>query len=112
MADDTCSIAGCLRRVESRGWCKAHYSRWLRTGNTGDDPLTAEASDVGKCHIDGCYYCSRECGVRGDECNATELEECVGCKQDNDCKTQAALRECVECATCADNNCQNPNEGI
>ena len=64
-----------------------------------------------KCHIDGCYYCSRECDVRGDECNATELEECVGCKQDNDCKTQAALRECVECATCADNNCQNPNEG-
>ena len=64
-----------------------------------------------KCHIDGCYYCSRECDARGDECNATELEECVGCKQDNDCKTQAALRECVECATCADNNCQNPNEG-
>lgn len=65
-----------------------------------------------KCHIDGCYYCSRECDARGDECNATELEECVGCKQDNDCKTQAALRECVECAACADNNCQNPNEGI
>ena len=59
MADDTCSIAGCLRRVESRGWCKAHYSRWLRTGNTGDDPLTAEASDVGKCHIDGCFTVSR-----------------------------------------------------
>lgn len=30
-----CSIAGCGKRHEARGWCKAHYKRWERHG----DPL-------------------------------------------------------------------------
>lgn len=36
MADTRlCSIDGCGKRVNSRGWCKAHYVRFLRHG----DPL-------------------------------------------------------------------------
>lgn len=30
-----CSIEGCERFVEGRGWCKLHWYRWRRTG----DPL-------------------------------------------------------------------------
>ena len=30
-----CSIEGCDKPVDSRGWCSAHYTRWLRHG----DPL-------------------------------------------------------------------------
>ncbi len=30
-----CSIEGCERPVDSRGWCKRHYARWSRYG----DPL-------------------------------------------------------------------------
>lgn len=30
-----CSIEGCLRRHEARGWCSLHYDRWRRHG----DPL-------------------------------------------------------------------------
>lgn len=30
-----CIIQGCEKRVHARGWCQAHYSRWLRNG----DPL-------------------------------------------------------------------------
>lgn len=30
-----CSISGCVTRARSRGWCKIHYTHWLRYG----DPL-------------------------------------------------------------------------
>lgn len=30
-----CSIEGCNKKHESRGWCKMHYKRWMRHG----DPL-------------------------------------------------------------------------
>jgi len=30
-----CTIPGCSKRHEARGWCKAHYKRWERHG----DPL-------------------------------------------------------------------------
>lgn len=30
MAKSTCSVDGCERPVNSRGWCKLHYERWRR----------------------------------------------------------------------------------
>lgn len=30
-----CSIEGCEKRVNCRGWCKMHYQRWSRHGDTG-----------------------------------------------------------------------------
>lgn len=35
MAKATCSIEGCDRPVQGRGWCSRHYTRWWRNG----DPL-------------------------------------------------------------------------
>lgn len=32
MTSRTCSVPGCDRAHEARGWCKTHYSRWRRTG--------------------------------------------------------------------------------
>lgn len=32
MTERLCSIDGCDKSVESRGWCNAHYQRWLRHG--------------------------------------------------------------------------------
>jgi hypothetical protein len=34
VTDRTCSIVGCSNPSRSRGWCIAHYARWLRTGST------------------------------------------------------------------------------
>ena len=28
----TCVIETCVRSMKSRGWCSAHYKRWLMTG--------------------------------------------------------------------------------
>jgi hypothetical protein len=28
-----CSIDGCEKKSNARGWCKAHWSRWARNGN-------------------------------------------------------------------------------
>ena len=34
MADQSiCKIEGCGKRVEARGWCSAHYTRWKRHGD-------------------------------------------------------------------------------
>ncbi len=35
MAKGTCSIDGCERVIEARGWCHRHYTRWRKYG----DPL-------------------------------------------------------------------------
>lgn len=33
MADATCNINGCDKKVRSRGWCSAHYERWRKHGS-------------------------------------------------------------------------------
>jgi len=33
MDDATCSVAGCERPRQARGWCGTHYARWLRCGD-------------------------------------------------------------------------------
>lgn len=38
----TCSVDGCEKQHFSRGWCKAHHSRWLRHG----DPLGGGPSNL------------------------------------------------------------------
>ena len=38
MAERTCSIDGCERVHQARGWCKKHYHRW----HTHGDPLVAD----------------------------------------------------------------------
>lgn len=38
MAKGTCSIDGCERPVNARGWCGTHYARWRNNG----DPLVVQ----------------------------------------------------------------------
>lgn len=33
MSDRTCSVEGCEKPVQSRGWCATHYRRWYDTGD-------------------------------------------------------------------------------
>lgn len=35
MKGRACTVEGCGRVHEARGWCNVHYKRWVRTG----DPL-------------------------------------------------------------------------
>lgn len=45
----SCSISGCERPAEKRGWCNAHYTRWHRTGST-----ELRAREKATCSIEGC----------------------------------------------------------
>ena len=53
-----CSVEGCYRHVECRGWCSKHYQRWWRYGEVFPDreaqirPEPGEAHDL--CVVAGC----------------------------------------------------------
>ena len=35
MTDKTCSIEGCEKPAQARGWCAMHYQRWRKNGDPG-----------------------------------------------------------------------------
>lgn len=50
MDNRTCSISGCGRAAETRGWCKRHYQNWRTTGDPvgrWDKPLDVRLRMVG-----------------------------------------------------------------
>lgn len=48
-----CSVNGCGRASQSKGWCSAHYSRWKKTGDTREsEPIEPR----GKGWVDGGYF--------------------------------------------------------
>jgi hypothetical protein len=55
--DDLCSIEGCFRKHEARGWCATHYMRWRKYG----DPTFIKPRERSgpkqkwfECSVDGC----------------------------------------------------------
>lgn len=64
VANMMCSVNGCARRANTRGWCKLHYQRWLRKGDPG--PAQSRFLSPGVCSVPGCEqprrargYCKR-----------------------------------------------------
>lgn len=54
MPERTCSIEGCGRAIEARGWCKAHYSRWLRSHAISEQPIRTPDIKRRECVVEGC----------------------------------------------------------
>lgn len=50
MSQGICSVDACLRAVLARGWCRMHYLRWYKYGDTGTPPRFV----VKICSVDGC----------------------------------------------------------
>ena len=53
MAQRTCSIEGCDKSVNARGWCSMHYLRWQNTGEPGD-AASNFVRRTGSCSVEGC----------------------------------------------------------
>lgn len=51
-----CSVDGCGMKVNARGWCSTHYSRWRKTGSTDYSPPSMEDRFWSKVQKDdGCW---------------------------------------------------------
>ncbi len=49
-----CTVAECERPVKARRWCRAHYDRWLRTGDTGPGAIRTRQPRDFICTVTGC----------------------------------------------------------
>lgn len=61
MPDETCSIKQCPTKRYARGWCRAHYARWHRTGTPYGKRRTR-----GQCTYDDCqrpYFARGWCAM-------------------------------------------------
>jgi hypothetical protein len=56
----TCSIEGCSKAVEKRGWCGMHYRRFLRYGDTSTTRKRPNGSYV--------HWIKENANFSGDEC--------------------------------------------
>ena len=52
MANSTCSVDGCSRKVKAKSMCQMHYDRVRKTGDPGGPESTRPG--VRPCSVDGC----------------------------------------------------------
>jgi len=62
MAEKTCSVPGCDGVTKTRGWCQAHYMRWLTTGDIQADVPVVRKPKGRICSVDGCNRKHRSSG--------------------------------------------------
>jgi hypothetical protein len=71
MPDRTCSIEGCTSKVQARGWCSMHYTRWRRTGDPSPEVAAQVKGDDRRRfwskanRADGCWEWSGTIDVQG-----------------------------------------------
>lgn len=54
-AEPVCDVDGCERPEATRGWCTAHYARWLTHGDVqADQPVQPYMDQVPPCAVEGC----------------------------------------------------------
>lgn len=49
-----CAVEVCVEPARTRGWCKAHYQRWLDHGDPGNTPIMKKRQDVA-CAVADCH---------------------------------------------------------
>jgi hypothetical protein len=52
---NTCSVDNCEFGVKAKGFCSAHYARFLRNGNPGKNPVRRKDANI-ECSVDGCDW--------------------------------------------------------
>lgn len=65
MTRGACSVEGCGRPVQARGWCAAHYKRWQATGDVQADRPIQDHSHPGRGHQCRAAGCDREAWATG-----------------------------------------------
>lgn len=89
MLKSTCTVPGCGRAKRRKLYCEMHYSRWIKTGDTGPAGALVQSRD-GECSAPGCASPIRSVGLcevhydRKRRTGTTDLPEKVdkGCYAD------------------------------
>lgn len=62
MSKRTCSVEGCDKPHEARGWCAAHYRRWRIHGDARVD-IPVLRRNEGACRMEGCERSAAKRGM-------------------------------------------------
>lgn len=56
MSDGTCLVDGCNEQYMAKGYCQAHYQRWVKTGGDPQPgiPIKIRKRTRGTCSVEGC----------------------------------------------------------
>lgn len=65
MTRGACSVEGCGRPVQARGWCAAHYKRWQTTGDVQAGTPIQDHSHPARGHQCRAAGCDREAWATG-----------------------------------------------
>lgn len=78
MSQSTCSVAGCVKKVDSRAMCQAHYKRWKATG-APERPCLGCGCDLTNLTVGAASYCGDQCRP---ECRLPHCARLVYAKHD------------------------------
>jgi hypothetical protein len=117
---DTCAVPICDRPQTKRSWCEAHYTRWRKTGDTGNEPVRAQRKhryQRGICSVSECgreehckSYCSshyiklRKTGAAGDKplaVQAKAIDHTDGTRTCSSCDERKPLSSYYKSKLCA-----------
>lgn len=74
--DKTCSVDGCTKPTEKRGWCGMHYRRWQRHGDV--EILRKRPNGSGCVYIDAEGYFRVQFGRKSQKLHRLIMEAIVG----------------------------------
>lgn len=93
----TCSVDGCGKPVKARGWCAAHYQRWVRYRDSSTD--SQRHAVVAKCSVEKCEKRSESRGFCAAHYKAWRRHGDPTIKKNNSIRRPCSAEGCLRLTT-------------